>query len=171
MLYVKLTWKISENYYRKWPYRIGSFFIHIKFLYIFIKGLILKQNITKNQNIQSTNQTNEVKQTKTNTTFNSNANTHATNTNTLTNTETKSSEAKTLQSTQSSSTPKSQTPSTTNKNTTVSTNTKDDSKIVYVTPTGKRYHYISTCGGKNSTASTLNNAKARGLTPCKKCAQ
>ncbi len=66
---------------------------------------------------------------------------------------------------------KNQTSSTTKKNTTVSTSTKDNSKTVYVTPTGKRYHYISTCGGKNSTASTLNNAKARGLTPCKKCAQ
>ena len=46
-----------------------------------------------------------------------------------------------------------------------------EQRTVYVTPTGKRYHYISTCGGKNSTASTLNKAKARGLTPCQKCAQ
>ncbi len=40
--------------------------------------------------------------------------------------------------------------------------------IVYVTPTGKRYHYSPTCGGKNSKASTLANAKSMGLTPCKK---
>lgn len=50
-------------------------------------------------------------------------------------------------------------------------NITDSSRTVYVTPTGKRYHYRSTCGGKNSTSTTLNNAKARGLTPCKKCAQ
>lgn len=50
-------------------------------------------------------------------------------------------------------------------------NITDSSRTVYITPTGKRYHYRSTCGGKNSTSTTLNNAKARGLTPCKKCAQ
>lgn len=43
-------------------------------------------------------------------------------------------------------------------------------KTVYITPTGKRYHYSSTCGGKNSRKSDLNTAKALGLTPCKKCA-
>ena len=46
-----------------------------------------------------------------------------------------------------------------------------EKRTVYVTPTGKRYHYISTRGGKNSTATTLNNAIARGLTPCQKCAK
>ena len=34
-----------------------------------------------------------------------------------------------------------------------------------------QHHYNSTCGGKKSTATSLENAKARGLTPCKKCAQ
>ena len=34
-----------------------------------------------------------------------------------------------------------------------------------------QHHYSSTCGGKKSTATSLENAKARGLTPCKKCAQ
>lgn len=65
------------------------------------------------------------------------------------------------------------TSTSTKKTTTQSTSatTKDNSRTVYVTPTGKRYHYISTCGGKNSTASTLNKAKARGLTPCQKCAK
>lgn len=48
---------------------------------------------------------------------------------------------------------------------------KSYGKSVYVTPTGKRYHYSPTCGGKNSTASTLSAAQARGLTPCKKCAR
>ena len=45
-----------------------------------------------------------------------------------------------------------------------------NSRIVYRTPTGKRYHYLSTCGGKNSTATTLSAAIAAGLTPCQKCA-
>ena len=49
--------------------------------------------------------------------------------------------------------------------------TKQTSKKVYVTPTGKRYHLKSTCGGKNSKASTLSKAKSMGLTPCKKCAK
>lgn len=46
-----------------------------------------------------------------------------------------------------------------------------NSQTVYVTPTGKRYHLSPTCGGKNSRATTLSNAKSMGLTPCKKCAQ
>lgn len=41
---------------------------------------------------------------------------------------------------------------------------------VYITPTGKRYHYSASCAGKNATPSTLSNAKSRGLTPCQKCA-
>lgn len=44
------------------------------------------------------------------------------------------------------------------------------SRTVYITPTGKRYHYRSTCGGKNSYAVTLDQAIAQGFTPCKKCA-
>lgn len=47
----------------------------------------------------------------------------------------------------------------------------NNSRTVYRAPTGKRYHYISTCGGKNSTATTLKDAIAMGLTPCQKCAQ
>ena len=45
------------------------------------------------------------------------------------------------------------------------------SRTVYITPTGKRYHYRSTCGGKNSYAVTLDEAIADGFTPCKKCAR
>ena len=41
---------------------------------------------------------------------------------------------------------------------------------VYITPTGKRYHYKASCAGKNATPTTLSNAKSRGLTPCQKCA-
>lgn len=62
--------------------------------------------------------------------------------------------------------------STTTKTTqSTSSGNVNNSRTVYVTPTGKRYHYSSTCGGKNSTASTISNATARGLTPCQKCAQ
>ena len=46
---------------------------------------------------------------------------------------------------------------------------KPAQNTVYVTPTGKRYHYSKECAGKNGTATTLQNAKARGLTPCSKC--
>ena len=41
---------------------------------------------------------------------------------------------------------------------------------VYRTPSGKRYHFDSNCGGKNSFQTTLQKAKNAGLTPCKKCA-
>lgn len=45
----------------------------------------------------------------------------------------------------------------------------DGSQMVYVTPTGKRYHYDSTCNGGTYTLDTLENAERRGLTPCQKC--
>ena len=46
-----------------------------------------------------------------------------------------------------------------------------DDLVVYVTPSGKKYHYIKTCPGKNSTATTLSKAIASGKGPCKKCAK
>ena len=66
-----------------------------------------------------------------------------------------------------SSTSKAKSKSTSSK----ASSNKSYGQSVYVTPTGKRYHYSPTCGGKNSTASTLSVAQARGLTPCKKCAR
>lgn len=45
-----------------------------------------------------------------------------------------------------------------------------DSRTVYVTPTGSKYHYSSSCNGGSYTATTLDNALARGLSACKKCA-
>ncbi len=51
------------------------------------------------------------------------------------------------------------------------TENKEKSRTVYITPTGKRYHFSSTCGGKNSFDVTLDEAENRGLTPCKKCAE
>lgn len=66
-----------------------------------------------------------------------------------------------------SSTSKAKSKSTSSK----ASSNKSYGQSVYVTPTGKRYHYSPTCDGKNSTASTLSAAQARGLTPCKKCAR
>lgn len=42
-------------------------------------------------------------------------------------------------------------------------------QIVYVTNSGKRYHYSSTCNGGTYFESTLENALARHLTACDKC--
>ncbi len=46
----------------------------------------------------------------------------------------------------------------------------EDSQTVYITPTGKRWHLKASCAGKNATATTLEKAKEKSLTPCKKCA-
>lgn len=48
--------------------------------------------------------------------------------------------------------------------------TKPSGDIVYITRTGKRYHYSSSCNGGTYYESTLSQAKQRGLTPCQKCA-
>ena len=45
-----------------------------------------------------------------------------------------------------------------------------NSRTVYITPTGKRYHYDNSCNGGTYIPSTLAEAQAMGLTPCKKCA-
>ena len=45
----------------------------------------------------------------------------------------------------------------------------EGAKTVYVTRTGQRYHYSSTCNGGTYYESTLEAARARGLTPCDKC--
>lgn len=44
------------------------------------------------------------------------------------------------------------------------------SRTVYVTRTGKRYHFSSKCAGKAPIPTTLDEAVAEGFTPCKKCA-
>ena len=43
-------------------------------------------------------------------------------------------------------------------------------RTVYVTETGKRYHYDNNCNGGTYYESTLQAALNRGLTPCQKCA-
>lgn len=61
--------------------------------------------------------------------------------------------------------------STTKKHiTTEYTTVQKYSETVYRTPSGKRYHLSSTCGGKNSYKVSLDSAIAAGLTPCQKCA-
>ena len=45
----------------------------------------------------------------------------------------------------------------------------NECQIVYVTKTGKKYHYSNTCNGGKYYSSTLSEAKARGLKPCDKC--
>lgn len=62
-----------------------------------------------------------------------------------------------------------------NTNTGNNTNTNTDTSnnvqnIVYITPTGKRYHNLSSCAGKNAIETTLSSAISKGLTPCQKCA-
>lgn len=40
---------------------------------------------------------------------------------------------------------------------------------IYVTKSGKRYHYDPNCNGGTYYESTLADAQKRGLTPCQKC--
>ncbi len=47
---------------------------------------------------------------------------------------------------------------------------QSNSKTVYRTPSGKRYHFDPNCGGKSSYTVSLDDAKSAGLTACKKCA-
>ena len=44
-----------------------------------------------------------------------------------------------------------------------------NSATVYVTPTGKRYHYSGSCNGGSYSPTALDNALRMELTPCKKC--
>ncbi len=48
---------------------------------------------------------------------------------------------------------------------------ENDNETVYRTPTGKKYHFDTSCGGKNSFETTLEKAVSDGLTPCSKCAK
>ena len=47
--------------------------------------------------------------------------------------------------------------------------TKETSEKVYVTKTGKKYHYDSNCNGGTYYESTLEKAENMGLKPCSKC--
>lgn len=48
--------------------------------------------------------------------------------------------------------------------------TPTQNRTVYITPTGRRYHYDGNCNGGTYIPSTLQEALRRGLTPCSKCA-
>lgn len=63
------------------------------------------------------------------------------------------------------------TPSNTQTSTSTTTSSTQSStnKTVYVTKTGKRYHYDNNCNGGTYYPSTLSEAQSRGLTPCNKC--
>lgn len=47
---------------------------------------------------------------------------------------------------------------------------QSNGRTVYITPTGKKYHYDNNCNGGTYIESTMSEALSRGLTPCKKCA-
>lgn len=45
----------------------------------------------------------------------------------------------------------------------------NSNRTIYVTKSGKRYHYDPNCNGGTYYESTLEQALRRGLTPCQKC--
>lgn len=59
-------------------------------------------------------------------------------------------------------------PETTQRQETTTVN-PDLKVVVYVTKTGKKYHYENPCGNGTYYESNLADAKARGLQPCEKC--
>lgn len=50
-----------------------------------------------------------------------------------------------------------------------SSSTSKVPSVVYITKTGKRYHYNGNCNGGTYIKSTYKEAIAKGLTPCSKC--
>lgn len=48
---------------------------------------------------------------------------------------------------------------------------EDNSRPVYLNYEGSKYHFSSSCAGKSSYESTLNQALKLGKEPCSKCAQ
>jgi len=54
--------------------------------------------------------------------------------------------------------------------TTAQADETDNSPTVYITPTGQKYHYSSSCAGSNAIAKKLSDVQ-NSYGPCKKCAQ
>ena len=54
-------------------------------------------------------------------------------------------------------------------NSTDTSSTEENSRTVYITETGKKYHYANPCGRGTYYPCTLAEAQARGLEPCGKC--
>ncbi len=50
-----------------------------------------------------------------------------------------------------------------------STKTSHTGSVVYITPTGSKYHYSASCAGSNAIETTLEDAR-RYYDPCHKCA-
>lgn len=48
-------------------------------------------------------------------------------------------------------------------------NQQSDSRTVYITPTGSKYHYSNNCTGGSYSPTTLDKALSMGLSPCKRC--
>lgn len=49
------------------------------------------------------------------------------------------------------------------------TTTNNSSTKIYITETGKKYHYDNNCNNGTYIESTLEDAKAKNLEPCNKC--
>lgn len=53
----------------------------------------------------------------------------------------------------------------------VNSSMKPSTTYVWVTETGKKYHYSSSCSGMNNpTSISIDSARSEGYTPCSKCA-
>lgn len=46
----------------------------------------------------------------------------------------------------------------------------EDAGVVYITPTGAKYHLRASCAGKSAMEKDFAEAVANGYTPCKRCA-
>ena len=46
-----------------------------------------------------------------------------------------------------------------------------EGKIVYITPTGEKYHFSESCAGDNSITTTMLDVEALEMKPCGKCAK
>lgn len=57
-----------------------------------------------------------------------------------------------------------------NNNTTTSVAAADNSQVVYITPSGKKYHLSKSCAGANAIETTFQEA-SKSREPCKKCAK
>lgn len=53
--------------------------------------------------------------------------------------------------------------------TTITETSGEIPETVYITPTGRKYHFRATCAGENATAIALSEAKS-SYEPCKRCA-
>lgn len=84
--------------------------------------------------------------------------------------ETTTSATTTAQNTTQKTTTTEKATTTTKKQAPAQNSNSSDGRTVYKTPTGKRYHFDPDCGGKNSSAVSLDDAISMGLTPCQKCA-